>query len=71
MADELEDLARMTWGVYLITHANVDENDHRQCGLRRFMQKRYTAGERDHDDLMCSGLAYLRRLDILGDCELR
>jgi hypothetical protein len=41
MADELEDLARMTWGVRLITHANVDENDQRWCSLRRFMQKRY------------------------------
>jgi hypothetical protein len=70
MADDLNFVASSVWSVYLTMHTEVDENDQRRCTLHRFIKKRYAAGERDYDDLMGSGLAYLKKLDRQGDFEL-
>jgi hypothetical protein len=35
--------------------------------LERFVRGRWHAGERDLDELTCSGLSFLSRLDVLPE----
>jgi hypothetical protein len=69
MAEEVRGIADRAWSLYLMMNSAVDENDQRRSTLHRFIQKRYEAGERDFDELVTSGLVYLRKLDSLGDFE--
>ena len=50
------------WTIYLAAHADVDAADYRRCTLDRYLHGRWQAGERDPEELTCSGLSYLWRL---------
>ena len=49
--------------LYLATHANVDAADYRRCTLERYLCDRWHAGESDPEELTCSGLSFLWRLE--------
>jgi hypothetical protein len=51
----------MAWTIYLAAHADVDEADHRRCALERYLHRKWQSGERDPEELTCSGLSYLSR----------
>jgi hypothetical protein len=51
------------WGVYLLIHSGIDENDARRVGLQRFIRQRCEAGETDTELLAVEGLKYLKGLD--------
>ena len=51
------------WTIYLAAHADVDAADHRRCTLERYLRDRWHAGESDPEELTCSGLSFLWRLE--------
>jgi hypothetical protein len=55
-------LAR-AWGVYLLIHRGIDENDARRALLQRFIRQRCEAGETDTELLAVEGLKYLKGLE--------
>lgn len=69
MADEdlLQQAVDRVWTIYRATH-NAHESDERRCLLERHLQQRWTAGERDPEELTCAGLVFLER--ILSEAEL-
>ena len=42
-------------------------DDERRCTLERFVRERWQAGETDLDELTCSGLSFLSRLQVLPE----
>lgn len=48
--------------VYVATHPAADREDQRQCSLSRHLEARMQAGEKNVEELVCSGLAYLHRV---------
>ena len=50
-------------GVYLLINHGIDENDERYEKLRRFIRKRWEAGDNATEFLAVEGLKYLKRLD--------
>lgn len=50
------------WSLYLRMHNDVDPADARRCMLERYVERRWQAGERDPEELTCSGLSYLSRV---------
>ncbi len=69
MTEEADAIAAKAWSLYLMMNSDVEEGDQRRCTLHRFIRKRYEAGERDYDELVTSGLTYLKKLAALGDFE--
>ena len=55
------------WGVYLLIHGDIDENDARRAGLQRFIRQRCEAGETDTELLAVEGLKYLKGLERLPE----
>jgi hypothetical protein len=49
------------WMIYLTMHTDVDAADECRCALERYVERRWQAGERDPEELTCSGLFYLSR----------
>ena len=69
MTEEADGIAAKAWSFYLMMNSAVAESDQRRCTLHRFIRKKYEAGERDYDELVTSGLAYLKKLDAQDDLE--
>ena len=57
------------WSTYLLAHAGVDEDDDRRTALFRYIVNLYASGEQDPSALQKAGLAYLHRLDQLGEAR--
>jgi hypothetical protein len=55
------------WGVYLLIHSGIDENDARRESLQRFIRQRCEAGETDTELLAVEGLKYLKGLEGLSE----
>jgi hypothetical protein len=55
------------WGVYLLIHSGIDENDARRASLQRFIRLRCEAGQTDTELLAVEGLKYLKGLEGLAD----
>ena len=55
------------WGVYLLIHSGIDENDARRESLQRFIRQRCEAGETDTELLAVEGLKYLKELEGLAE----
>jgi hypothetical protein len=51
------------WTIYLASHADVHAADDRRCTLERHLLGRWHAGESDPEELTCSGLSHLWRLE--------
>lgn len=65
MADKtiVEIASARAWGVYLLIHSGIDENDERQSKLRQFITERWEAGDHETEVLAVEGLKYLKTLD--------
>jgi hypothetical protein len=65
MADKnvVEIACTRAWGVYLLIHRDIDENDERQAKLRHFICERWKAGASESELLAVEGLKYLKTLD--------
>jgi hypothetical protein len=50
------------WSVYRARRRDVDAADRRRCLLERHLEGRRDAQERDAEELMRLGIAYLERL---------
>jgi hypothetical protein len=55
------------WGVYLLIHSGMDENDARRASLQRFIRHRCEAGQTDAELLAVEGLKYLKGLERLPE----
>ena len=55
------------WSMYLLAHADVDEDDDRRTALYQYIINLCESGEQDRSALQKAGLAYLHRLDQLGE----
>ena len=55
------------WSTYLLAQADVDEDDDRRTALYRYIINLCESGEQDPSALQKAGLAYLHRLDQLGE----
>ena len=62
MTEVLEQAIETAWSLYLAEHGEMDAADQRRCSLSRYLEARWRAGERDAEELACSGLTYLNRL---------
>lgn len=64
MMDEriLRQAVEIAWSLYVAEHGELDAADQRRALLARHLQDRLRAGERDPEELACSGLAYLNRV---------
>lgn len=54
--------AQQAWSIYLHSNTAIAPEDGRRCSLERFVWERWQSGEKDLDELTCSGLAFLSRL---------
>ena len=65
MADKdiVEIACTRAWGVYLLIHRGVDENDELRAKLERFICERWKAGTNESELLAVEGLKYLKTLD--------
>ncbi len=65
MADKtiVEIACARAWGVYLLIHRGIDENDQRREKLRQFICERWKAGAHEIELLVIEGLKYLKTLD--------
>ena len=61
--DIVEIACARAWGVYLLINRGIDENDARCGHLKRFIRKRWEAGDNETEFLAVEGLKYLKRLD--------
>jgi hypothetical protein len=61
--DIVEIACTRAWGVYLLIHPGIDENDGRREKLRHFLCERWRAGANETEPLAVEGLKYLRTLD--------
>ena len=57
------------WSTYLLAHADVDEDDDRRTALYQYIINLCESGEQDRSALQKAGLAYLHRLDQLGEAR--
>jgi len=55
------------WGVYVLIHSGLDENDARKASLQRFIRRRGEAGQTDTELLAVEGLKYLKSLEGLPE----
>ncbi|MBR1128411.1 hypothetical protein [Bradyrhizobium iriomotense] len=55
------------WSTYLMAHTGVEEDDDRRTALDRYIINLCESGEQDPIALQKAGLAYLHRLDQLGE----
>ena len=55
------------WGVYLLIHSGMDENDALRANLQRFIRQRCEAGQTDTELLAVEGLKYLKGLERLPE----
>lgn len=65
--DIVETAFARAWGVYLLIHSGIDENDARRASLLRFIQQRCDAGETDTELLAVEGLKFLKSLEGLAE----
>jgi hypothetical protein len=65
MADKniVEIACTRAWGVYLLIHRGIDENDARREKLRHFICERWKAGTEESELLAVEGLKFLKTLD--------
>lgn len=59
-----ESACAFAWRNYLLTHKGVDENDARRTALQSYLA---SFSKRDFDHLQVAAVAYLKKLDELGD----
>jgi hypothetical protein len=55
--------AQQAWSIFLERHSTVASNDARRSALERFLRQRSEATNADLDELTCSGLTFLSRVD--------
>jgi hypothetical protein len=65
--DIAEAAVARAWGVYLLIHRGIDDNDARRADLQRFIRQRCEAGETDTELLAVQGLKYLKTLEGLPE----
>jgi hypothetical protein len=58
----LGEAVKTAWAVYIATHPAANVDDQRRCSLSRHLEARLQAGEKDFEELVCSGLSYLDRV---------
>lgn len=51
------------WGVYLLIHSGISDNDALRERLKHFIRMRCEAGDNDTELLAVEGLKYLKQLD--------
>ncbi|KRQ99828.1 hypothetical protein [Bradyrhizobium valentinum] len=61
--DIVETACTRAWSVYLLINRGLDENDARRALLKRFIQKRWEAGNSEAELLAVEGLKYLKSLE--------
>ena len=61
--DIVEIACARAWSVYLLINRGIDENDARRDHLKRFIRKRWEAGDNETELLAVEGLKYLKKLD--------
>ena len=65
--DIVETALARAWGVYLLIHNGIDDNDPRRASLQRFIRQRCDAGESDTESLAIEGLKFLKGLERLSE----
>jgi hypothetical protein len=61
--DIVESACVRVWSVYLMINRSLDQNDARRALLKRFLRKRWEAGDSDAEFLAVEGLKYLKSLE--------
>jgi hypothetical protein len=61
--DIVETACARAWSVYLMINRGLDENDARRALLRRFIRRRWEAGNSEAEFLAVEGLKYLKSLE--------
>ncbi|MDE5455664.1 hypothetical protein GWE18_23050 [Bradyrhizobium sp. CSA112] len=61
--DIVETACTRAWSVYLLINRGLDENDARRALLKRFIRKRWEAGNSEAEFLAVEGLKYLKSLE--------
>jgi hypothetical protein len=61
--DIVEGALARAWGVYLLIHSGIDDNDPRRDSLQQFIRQRCDAGESDTESLAIEGLKFLKSLE--------
>ena len=61
--DIVETACARAWSVYLMINRGLDENDARRASLKRFIRKRWEAGNSETEFLAVEGLKYLKSLE--------
>jgi hypothetical protein len=61
--DIVEIACARAWSVYLMINRGIAENDARRATLKRFLRKRWEAGDSETEFLAVEGLKYLKKLD--------
>lgn len=59
--------AHQAWSIYLERHPDVAPDDARRSILERYMREHWTAAVADLDELTCSGLMFLARVDASSE----
>ena len=62
-SDIVETACARAWSVYLMINSGLDENDARRTSLRRFIRRRWEAGDNEAEFLAVEGLKYLKSLE--------
>lgn len=59
--------AQQAWSIYLERHPDVAPDDARRSVLERYMREHCSAAEANLDQLTCSGLMFLSRIDVSSE----
>lgn len=59
--------AHQAWSIYLERHPDVAPDDARRSILERYMREHWSGANADLDELTCSGLGFLSRVDVSSE----